>query len=703
MKSLSWSLIAVFCGWVFCPGNTLAQTSTVAPPPSPVREFKHSPMQPRSGEAVTISARLAAPGSSLSLEYQVVDPGQYVALNDADYKSRWTALPMTPEPALRNPEAGAAYTAQIPATVQTNRRLVRYRLKATDAQGRAFSAPPASDAEPNLAYFVYDGVPAWKAAIQPGSRDARLGELIQFDTNIMTQVQSYFLIAKGREVESAMWRDQSYDKEYRYTGTLVADGRVYDHVRYRARGGVWRHAMGKNMWKIAFNKGHPLEAQDDYGQPYRAKWSKLNLRACIQQGDYGRRGEGGMYEAVGFRLFNLAGVDSPRTHWISWRVITQKDESPPSQYQGDFWGMYLAIENEDGRFLKEHGLPDGNLYKMMMGQDELQNLGANQVTNRSDLQTLVMAYRRNDKPDAWWRTNVDLPRYYSYRSILEGIHHYDLDSGKNYSFYRNPANGLWCVIPWDIDLTWGDHMYGGGNEPFLRTVLSRPAFALEYYNRLREIRDLLFNPGETGRLIDECAAIIGGPSGRPAFVDADRAKWDYHPVMGSRLSMGGKAGQGLFFQDSPTGDFAGMVAKMKSYVKHRAAFMDRILARDAAIPSTPVINYTGQPGYPPDALAFKTTAFAGPNPFAAVQWRLGEIEGAKMLNGRPAQPGKYEITPVWTSAELTSFQEQLAIPRGVAQPGHMYRVRARMKDSTGRWSHWSAPVQFVAGAGAKRE
>ena len=27
--------------------------------------------------------------------------------------------------------------------------------------------------------------------------------------------------------------------------------------------------------------------------------------------------------------------------------------------------------------------------------------------------------------------------------------------------------------------------------------------------------------------------------------------------------------------------------------------------------------------------------------------------------------------------------------------GHTYRVRARVKDATGRWSHYSAPVEFT--------
>ena len=118
--------------------------------------------------------------------------------------------------------------------------------------------------------------------------------------------------------------------------------------------------MGKNMWKFDFNKGHPLEARDDCGRRHPVAWSKLNLRACIDQGDYGMRGNQGLFEAVGFRLFNLAGVESPATHWLQLRIIDEVEENPGDQYRGDFWGLYLAIENEDGRFLKQHGLPPGH-------------------------------------------------------------------------------------------------------------------------------------------------------------------------------------------------------------------------------------------------------------------------------------------------------------------------------------------------------
>ena len=60
-------------------------------------------------------------------------------------------------------------------------------------------------------------------------------------------------------------------------------------------------------------------------------------------------------------------------------------------------------------------------------------------------------------------------------------------------------------------------------------------------------------------------------------------------------------------------------------------------------------------------------------------------------------PGKYEIEPVWESEEMTTYSPETWIPGNVVKPGHAYRVRCRMKDNTGRWSHWSDPNQFVAG------
>ena len=61
------------------------------------------------------------------------------------------------------------------------------------------------------------------------------------------------------------------------------------------------------------------------------------------------RGMAGLGEAVAYRLYELAGNPAPSTNYLQFRVIDDVEESPSNQYEGDLWGLYLSIENPDGR------------------------------------------------------------------------------------------------------------------------------------------------------------------------------------------------------------------------------------------------------------------------------------------------------------------------------------------------------------------
>lgn len=693
---MAWIAFRLSCLFVLLATATAAAAELKPPrhsttPPAWVIRLQHSPQQPHSGQPVQVTAQVRPGITNVVLLYQIVEPGAYIELQDRAFTNNWLSMPMLQAGAAKAQEV--VFQADLPGTLQKNRRLLRYRLSAQDSAGNRTLFPDFGDVPPNCAYFVYDGVPAWIGAIDPRSTDPQLAKPITFSAETMQQIQAYQLLGKRRSIENATWREQSQGKDYKYTGTLVVDGEVFDHVGYRARGGVWRYAMGKNMWKFNVPGDHGLKAKDDFGRRYPVEWTKINLRACIQQGDYGRRGEQGMFESVGFRLFNLAGVAAPNTHWIQLRIVDETNESPPDQFRGDFWGLYLAIENEDGHFLKAHHLPSGNLYKMEGGGGELQHHATGAVTNLSDLFEFMNGYWRGNPQDSWWQANFDIADYCSYRAICECIHHYDVDQGKNYDYYHNPDTGRWEMLPWDIDLTWANNMFGSGEDPFKRRVLVRPAFQLEYQNRLREIRDLLFNPEQTSQIIDEYAAVIWNGSADRSITEADRRKWDYHPMM----AMAMKAGQGLFYEAAPTGDFPGMVQLMKEYIKTRGAWIDSVLLKDKAIPETPSAATSGPANFPSDRLRFRVSDYKGENAFYAVKWRMAEITPANHPNseGRHGQ-GPMEITSVWESGELPAAPQEIAIPAGVAKSGHTYRVRARMKDVTGRWSHWSAPVEFVA-------
>ena len=871
--------------------------------PPLIRQVLHTPEEPVSGETVFITAKITDSDGvdRVQLLYQLVDPGDYIHITDGRYQTDWTEIEMRDDGSEGDEIAGdAVYTVALPPSFQVHRRLVRYRIKMSDTAGLELTVPYADDPQPNFAYFVYDGVPDWIGAVRPGVTTEET-----YPSEMLSSLPVYHLITSKEEAENCTWLDQFSHNEYVYTGTIVYGSQVLDHVFFRARGGTWRFAMGKNMWKFNFNRGHALQARDIYRNKYSVEWDKLNLGACIQQGDYLHRGEQGMFEAVGFRLFNLAGVEAPHTHYIHFRIIDEAHEDgrlnashPPltdsgTQYDGDFWGLYLATEQIDGRFLEEHGMADGNLYKMEGGTGELKNQAPTGVSDKSDLNAFMRGY--SSRPDEqWWRENVDLKQYYPYRAILEAIHHYDNGYGKNYYYHLDPETQIWTQLPWDIDLTWADNMFGNGNEPFNDAGLLRiEALGIEYQNRLREIRDLLYNPDQTGQLIDEYASLIYTP-GELSFVDADRAMWDYHWVMSDEANWAGyknrygKSGQGRFYQIAATKDFPGMMKIMKDYVVSRGEWIDTRLIRDSQIPDTPVVIPGASNDYSIDSLVFETSPFSdlqGADTFAALQWRIAEVEpdaqsweapveeegdvlildastwkyfkgteepsnpvsawrelsfddsnwmegqapigygedfmitqlddmrynystvylrkefeiadldsigsltlqvlfddgfnlwingrhvaqanvneaelpfdavathredltfadfplsnpktylvegtnviaiqlinqyidqssdcffdlrlvsGAEEDSGetpydgtfRPfTEPGKYEIIAAWESEELSTFESNMTIPASAVTVGRTYRVRARMKDTSGRWSHWSAPAQFIA-------
>ncbi|MGJ8696041.1 MAG: lamin tail domain-containing protein [Verrucomicrobiaceae bacterium] len=57
----------------------------------------------------------------------------------------------------------------------------------------------------------------------------------------------------------------------------------------------------------------------------------------------------------------------------------------------------------------------------------------------------------------------------------------------------------------------------------------------------------------------------------------------------------------------------------------------------------------------------------------------------------------HEWHPTWESGPLTSFQSATLIPAAATRTGSTYRARVRHQDTSGRWSHWSDPVEFIAG------
>ena len=156
------------------PGPTPgAANSVLADNAAPqLRQLTHTPQQPRTGDPVIVTIKATDPQGvqQLMLEYQVVDPGSYIRLTDPSYATQWASLQMHDDGQQGDQTANdAVFTAVIPGNVQAHRRLVRYRIAATDRLAESVTVPYADDPQPNFAYYVYDGVPEWTAANRPGS------------------------------------------------------------------------------------------------------------------------------------------------------------------------------------------------------------------------------------------------------------------------------------------------------------------------------------------------------------------------------------------------------------------------------------------------------------------------------------------------------------------------------------------------------
>ena len=692
-----------------------ATNSVFTPQPPPmIRAVEHRPAQPTNGQPVVVTARVATMDGlpTVNLLMQMVEPGAYVRRSDSAFLTNWLSLPMHDAGADTNaPLGGRVFTVMVPGDWQKHRWLVRYRIAATSVPGHLAQAPTADDECPNFAWYVYDGLPAWSGASQPGKTPA-----LMFPAAMLGTLPAYHLLARREDVEHSQW-DGGANRQ-RFLGTLVYDGRVYDHIQFHNRGQASAYNTGKNKWGFKFNRGHEFAARDAWGQLGVTPWHSLDLNACASPWVQMNRGMAGMDEALSFRAYQLAGVPSAMTHWLELRVVSTAAESNPrSQYEGDLWGLYLAVQAMNGPWLDAVGLPEGDIFSLQSGRKHAPNSGPadDAAWNhfREDLQ--------RSQPVGWWRTNLDLAAFYSFHALNRLLANVDLREGANHGYYRHP-DGRWAPIPWDVDMMFIPRNHQSGVIDANR-CLDHPPLRLEFQNRAREILDLFAsdtstNGGQVGQLVAELSRMLC-PSGSPrTWPELDEALWNYHPHSNTRgefyVNPYDRGWSGTPFRRVlATPDFAGFcryitefctdARPQKNYQPddgNPQGYGYGFLALEAAdpkIPAQPEIRYKGPEGFPAHQLAFNVSAYQSPAAarFVSIQWRIAEITAPGLDGYVSGQPQRYEIEPGWNSSELGFAYPVFYLPEGLCRPDHTYRIRARYEDETGRWSHWSAPVQFA--------
>ncbi len=387
------------------PGAQNSVFSATAPPQ--IRQVTHAPEQPAAGVPVLITAKITDPQgvASATLGYQLVDPGAYIRKTDAAYATTWTNVAMNDAGTDGDLLAGdGIFSATLPAALQTNRRLVRYRISASDGTS-AITVPYADDEQPNFAYFVYNGVPAYSGAVLPGGAAPR-GTVNIFSPALLNTMQTWQLITNATDHDNMLYTAGS--NGVRFFGTFVYEGKVYDHIQYHNRGIGSTYVSGKNKFAMFFNRARDVRVRDDWGKYFDASWNSVPVDACASPWAAVHRGMAGVEEAMGYRLYELAGMSSLRTTYLHLRVIRGANEAGTTQYDSDFWGLYMALEPTEANFLDERLLPDGNLYAIEGSNGDKKHQGQTQPADVSDWTTYRDGAALAGQTEAFYRANVDL-------------------------------------------------------------------------------------------------------------------------------------------------------------------------------------------------------------------------------------------------------------------------------------------------------
>ncbi len=255
-------------------------------------------------------------------------------------------------------------------------------------------------------------------------------------------IPSYFLTLEQEELEDLrgdLWNDEPVP------ASLKIEGNIYDvDIAYR---GSYTRKFRKRSYRIEF-----IDPKIFSGA------REIHLNAEYKDPSLFRN-------KLSFDFFNDLGVLSPESQHIN---LIRNDSSK---------GVYLQLESVDEFFLKKRGLPSGPIYYAV-------NNDANFSLMRDEKmkKTLLSGYQRAVGKPSDDDTLLDLINKINTVSLSnfsnEISQSFNIDRllrwlagavctmnndgfTHNYALYHNSGTGLFEIIPWDYDATWGRKVDGG--------------------------------------------------------------------------------------------------------------------------------------------------------------------------------------------------------------------------------------------------
>jgi spore coat protein CotH len=303
----------------------------------------------------------------------------------------------------------------------------------------------------------------------------------------LAKLQDYGALARGYQVRPA-W----------VTARLRFEGQVLERIAMRFRG-------DQSIWDCVANGQRKTGVSyPQFGFGSTDICAKFSLKLDFDRLDSNQRLDGlkalnlrsmskdptKMRERLGLAMFRDMGLVAPRAAHARLFV------------NGAYWGLFLAVEQIDGRFTTTHfpEAGDGNLYKETWPDATFtdQRILAGLQTNRpgpepgakppdlSRFQAFRDAVVADTTDAASFREKVapfvDLQQFARYMAVDRGILNfdgviacYDFGAGirHNFYWYQDPRSGRFVLIPWDLDLVfvYPEPNYWTNNAPRDRNVV----------------------------------------------------------------------------------------------------------------------------------------------------------------------------------------------------------------------------------------
>lgn len=294
-------------------------------------------------------------------------------------------------------------------------------------------------------------------------------------------------------------RNYPRNEEY-HSADITVDGVKTENAGIRTKGNMTLNSVASSdsdrySYRIKFNKyvkGNKLLGLDE-----------LCLNSGYSDPSY-------MREYLHYEILRQMGMNVPETAFC--RVYIN----------GEYAGLYLAVEGLDGTFLKDNfgeNYKNGNFYKMDEGstleykEDEnysYADLKSGDDTDLSDFKEFVKKLNNvttGEKGDIESFLDADsVLKYIASNTVLCNYDSYNGNMHHNFYLYEN-ENGIFTVVPWDFNMSFGgfngDNAEVGIDTPFIsgsletlpliNKLLSVPEYKEKYYGYIKDIMNILEN------------------------------------------------------------------------------------------------------------------------------------------------------------------------------------------------------------------